>query len=232
MNRFITFCIAGPEIAPNVTNAAAIVDRPAPINTKPAEHIANVAENANIVPDKANNVGATGVNAHTAPTNISKDPPKAANDTATPFQSRADNIVMAVDKEIRDVAATNKAAEPAKVPLQPLSANTNIPRDPANTPNDWPTLSKFPIILSAADIIINAADTSVKPKPIAGRLEGIAIKPRVSVPRVNPIFIKPSTMVFHFNIDITFIGAIIANNAVDNIRIPAAELIIPEFFTK
>ena len=86
--------------------------------------------------------------------------------------------------------------------------------------------------MSAADIITNAADTSVKPKPIAGRLEGIHIKPRVSVPRVNPIFIKPSTIVSHFNIDITFMGAIIANNAVDNIRIPAAELIIPEFFTK
>ena len=161
-----------------------------PAKNRPAPRAATPTPRSNIAAPNNNIAGITGVNKAAATPNTKNAPANANNAIPTPSKLIPESNINGGTNNAIAIAATIKAAEPARVPVIKYRPAANIAKDPPNAKRPVPTCSRLnpPKEDTALASILTPTAAINRPAPITSMSGGIALKPRANMPNApaNP----------------------------------------------
>ena len=215
-------------VAPAVPAAARAVkptakaDKPAPARASPAPIPTTATPISASEPLKARIEGTNGVNTAPATPRIANAPAKVTRPFTMELQLIAPRIANTGVSTKSALAATSRAAEPARVPVMAFKPMARIVIAPPSVISPFATCSqlRFPIFSRAVARTTSAAETITKPAPMPAILFGMNLTATVIATSAPAIAVKPRAISSHCIVEKSltaeariFIAAAIAINA-------------------
>ena len=224
----ITVKEATMAVAPAVPAAARAVkptakaDKPAPAKASPAPMPTTATPISAKEPLKARIEGTNGVSTAPATPRTANAPAKVTRPLTMELQLIAPRIANTGVSTKSALAATSRAAEPARVPVMVFNPMARIVIAPPRVIRPFATCSqlRFPIFSRAVERTTSAAETITKPAPIPAILFGMNLTATVIAASAPAIAVRPRAISPHCMVEKSltaeariFIAAAMAINA-------------------
>ena len=224
----ITVKEATMAVAPAVPAVARAVkptakaNKPAPARASPAPIPTTATPISASEPLKARMEGTNGVNTAPATPRITNAPARVTRPFTMELQLIAPRIANTGVSTKSALAATSRAAEPARVPVMVFNPMARIVIAPPRVIRPFATCSqlRFPIFSRAVERTTSAAETITKPAPIPAILFGMNLTATVIAASAPAIAVRPRAISPHCMVEKSltaeariFIAAAMAINA-------------------